>query len=91
MDEFDGNDAMSLLDFGLRHVVHGRRSRVSLGGRSGGLHDDLTPTHYGIGSETPNLKPTSFKSKRCRQAGGAGLCALTKSKTALRADMETWG
>ena len=25
---------------------------------------DLTPTHYGIGSETPNLKPTGFKSKR---------------------------
>ena len=21
---------------------------------------DLTPTHYGIGSETPNLKPTGF-------------------------------
>ena len=30
----------------------------------GGSHTDLTPTHYGIGSETPNLKPTGFKSKR---------------------------
>ena len=29
----------------------------------GGSHTDLTPTHYGIGSETPNLKPTGFKSK----------------------------
>ena len=25
-----------------------------------GLHNDLTPTHYGIGSETSNLKPTGF-------------------------------
>ena len=28
-----------------------------------GLHSDLTPTHYGIGSETPHLKPTGFESK----------------------------
>ena len=26
----------------------------------GGSPYDLTPTHYGIGSETPNLKPTGF-------------------------------
>ena len=34
----------------------------------GGSPYDLTPTHYGIGSETPNLKPTGFKSKRAAQA-----------------------
>ena len=37
------------------------RSHVTL---TCGLPYDLTPTHYGIGSETPNLKPTGFKSKR---------------------------
>ena len=36
----------------------------------GGSHTDLTPTHYGIGSETPNLKPTGFKSKPTRTGGG---------------------
>ena len=34
-----------------------------------GSHHDLTPTHYGIGSETPNLKPTGFKSVTIRLRG----------------------
>ena len=37
------------------------------------IHYDLTPTHYGIGSETPNLKPTGFKSKHLRPGSFSSL------------------
>ena len=48
--------------FACRRVPSLNRSHVTH--LHGGSPYDLTPTHYGIGSETPNLKPTGFKSKR---------------------------
>ena len=58
----------------------------------GGLRTDLTPTHYGIGSETPsNLKPTGFKSKPGENVVACWRCCSISHKWSSQSTWERYG